>query len=76
VAEVALIGTVYDFVRAVQHHAFDGGGTHVKTDLQGLLLLQENDCVRLAGLQPQTIIFLGIIHAFDGICNHQSLEKL
>ena len=38
-AEMPLVCTVNDMVRAVQHHAFDGGGPHVKSYFQRTFLL-------------------------------------
>ena len=38
-AEMPLVCTVCNVSGVVQHHAFDGGGTHVKTHFQGWFLL-------------------------------------
>ena len=38
-AVMPLVCTVYQIVRVVQHHAFDGGGAHVKSNFQLCFLL-------------------------------------
>ena len=75
-AEMTFVCTVNDVVRVIQHHAFNGGGAHVKSYLQSSFLLAGKRLPRQNRQQSKDTTLVGIILFSDKIRNRETNRKL